>query len=69
VEEAAQSMDQLIWLNASEQASEKYLGGAFAEVLKDTADFLVDQKSISAAPELEAFKAGIDSQFVKSIDK
>lgn len=69
VEDAAQTMDQLIWLNASEQASEKYLGGAFAEVLKDTADFLVDQKSISSAPELEAFKAGIDSQFVKSIDK
>lgn len=67
VEEAAQTMDQLIWLNAKEQASEKYLGGAFAEVLKDTADFLVDQKSISSAPELDAFKAGIDSQFVESI--
>ena len=67
VEDAAQTMDQLIWLNASEQASEQYLGGAFAEVLKDTADFLVDQKSIADAPELDAFKSGIDSSFVESI--
>lgn len=67
VEDAAQTMDQLIWLNAVEQASEQYLGGAFAEVLKDTADFLVDQKSITNAPELDAFKAGIDAQFVEAI--
>jgi taurine transport system substrate-binding protein len=69
VEDAKQTMDQLIWLNASEQASEMYLGGAMAEVLKDTADFLADQKSIAAAPGLEAFQAAIDAQFVKSIAK
>ncbi len=68
-EDAAQTMDQLIWLNAEEQASDKYLGGAMADVLKDTADFLVDQKSIASAPDLEAFKEAIDSQFVRSIAK
>lgn len=69
VEDATETMDQLIWLNAEEQASEKYLGGAMADVLKDTADFLVDQKSITSAPDLEAFKEGIDPQFVQAIAK
>lgn len=68
-DEASETMDQLIWLNASEQAEEEYLGGNMANVLKDTADFLVDQKSISTAPALDAFKTGIDAQFVKSIAK
>ena len=67
VEDASATMDQLIWLDASEQASGDYLGGNMADVLKDTADFLVDQKSISTAPELEAFETGIDSEFVNSI--
>lgn len=67
VEEATETMDQLIWLNAEEQASEAYLGGDMANVLKDTAEFLVDQKSIASAPDLEAFIEAIDAQFVKAI--
>ncbi|MFA8437698.1 ABC transporter substrate-binding protein [Pueribacillus sp. YX66] len=67
VEDASETMDQLIWLNAKEQASEKYLGGDMADVLKDTADFLVNQKSITSAPDLEAFKKAIDPQFVNAI--
>jgi len=69
VGDATETMDQLIWLNASEQADEEYLGGDMADVLKDTADFLVDQESISTAPDLEAFEMGIDPQFVNSIAK
>lgn len=69
-EEAAFFMDQLIWLDAKEQASEDYLGtvdkkGAFAKALKDTAEFLKTQKAIQSVPDLKVFEDAIDPQFLQ----
>ena len=49
-------MDELVWLNAKEQQLDKYMGapaapGALSQVLKDSADFLVEQGELSAAPQ------------------
>jgi taurine transport system substrate-binding protein len=38
--------------------------GTFAQVLKRTADFLVEQRSIKSAPELAAFQQAIDTQYL-----
>lgn len=60
-EESQVVMDELVWLSADEQASDKYLGtpeapGAMAQVLKDSAEFMVEQGAIPSAPELEAYQ-------------
>lgn len=60
-EESKTAMSEIIWLNSSEQKDAKYLGtpekpGEFAKVLKDSADFMVTQKSIPTAPELIAYQ-------------
>jgi taurine transport system substrate-binding protein len=62
--ETLQVMNQLIWLSSSEQANGKHLGsakkpGAFASVLKDSADFMEDQGAIQEVPDLGVFRAGI----------
>ncbi|WP_042355576.1 MetQ/NlpA family ABC transporter substrate-binding protein [Bacillus rubiinfantis] len=69
-DEAAFFMDQLIWLDAKEQASADYLGtvdkkGSFAKALKDTADFLKTQKAIQSVPDMKAFEDAIDPQFLQ----
>jgi len=43
--------------------------GKFAEVLKRTADFLVAQKSIKAAPDLAAFQKAINTTFLAQAAK
>lgn len=53
------------WLTKEEQASESYLGGNFAQILKDTADFLAEQSSIPSSPELSVFEAAVTAEFVK----
>lgn len=68
-EESLSVMKQLIWLDASEQADSKYLGtpdkpGTFAKVLKDSADFMVTQKAIGSAPELETYQKRIRDEFL-----
>lgn len=60
-EESKTAMSEIIWLNSSEQKDAKYLGtpekpGDFAKVLKNSADFMVTQKSIPAAPELSSYQ-------------
>ncbi|MBD2058016.1 ABC transporter substrate-binding protein [Oculatella sp. FACHB-28] len=60
-EESLTVMEQLIWLDSSEQAKAEYLGsadqpGAFAEVLKSSADFMVTQGAIATAPDLDTYK-------------
>lgn len=62
-------MSQLIWLDASEQASDEYLGtsqekGAFAQALKDTGEFMVTQKTISSAPSVDRYMEAIRAEFV-----
>ena len=68
-EETLNVMDQGVWLNAEEQASAQYLGvpnapGAMSQVLKDSAEFMVEQGDISAAPDLDAYKASLFNQAV-----
>ncbi|MGG3575363.1 aliphatic sulfonate ABC transporter substrate-binding protein [Bacillus gobiensis] len=56
-EESLKTMKQLIWLDASQQ--KEYFSGPLAETLKETADFLVEQKSISSAPDLEVYQKSL----------
>lgn len=62
-EDAAEQITQFSYLNADQQIEQ--LDGSFAETLKSTADFLVEQKSITFAPELDEFKSRVTSEFVK----
>jgi taurine transport system substrate-binding protein len=62
--ESLQVMKELVWLNSSEQANDKYLGsaekaGGFASVLRDSAAFMKSQGAIPAVPDLAVFKEGI----------
>ncbi|MBB6636349.1 ABC transporter substrate-binding protein [Cohnella thailandensis] len=55
---------QLVWLTSKEQQDAKYLGSkpeesGFAKVLKETGQFLADQKLIEAVPELKDYQAAI----------
>lgn len=56
-EESLVTMKQIVWLDASKQ--KEYFNGPLAETLKETADFLVEQKAISSAPDLEAYKQAL----------
>ena len=70
--EAEKEMHELVWLNLNEQLSEKYLGsskkrGTFAKTLKDTADFLVQQKALDAAPDYDVFEQAVDPSFAEAV--
>lgn len=70
-EESLQGMNELVWLNSTEQADIRFLGtdnyqGAFAQVLKDSADFMVKQGIINSAPELSNYQRAI---FNKSVSR
>jgi taurine transport system substrate-binding protein len=63
-------MKELVWKTSAEQAGADLLGtkdspGAFAQVLKDSADFLVTQKSIQSAPELDVYKKAVRNEFLQ----
>lgn len=64
-EDSLKTMQQIIWLDASQQV--KYIGGAgqdgeLGKVLKDTGDFLVRQKSIPSSPDLKIYQQGLLKQ-------
>ena len=68
-EESLKVMDELVWLSAEEQASDKYLGapdapGSISQVLKDSAEFMVEQGAISSAPDLEVYQDALFNQAV-----
>ena len=70
-EEALASSKGIIWLTSAEQADPKFLGtpdkpGAFAQVLKDSADFLVGQKAIDKAADLATFQKHLRNDTLKS---
>ncbi len=70
-EKTLAAMDELVWLSAEEQASPKYLGtadkpGSLAKVLKESAEFMVTQGAIEAAPELEIYKGALYSDAVNA---
>jgi len=68
---ALSDMKEYDFVPPAEQASPAWLGGTaaepgkFAHVLKDTADFLVEQRSIKSAPELKTFQQAIDTSYLK----
>ena len=69
-EEAEREMRTLVWVAGREQLSDPYLGtsakrGKFAKVLKDTADFLVSQKTIKSAPAQAAFEKAINPSYLE----
>ncbi|MFP4382277.1 MAG: ABC transporter substrate-binding protein [Candidatus Sumerlaeia bacterium] len=68
--EALRQMQSLVLLDGEEQLGEKYLGtsdkpGKMAETLKQTADFLVEQKKIKSAPDLENFRTMVSPQYLE----
>lgn len=68
-EASLQAMSKIIWLTSEEQAEAKYLGtpenvGKFAEVLQESANFMVSQKAIKSAPDLKIYQDNIANQFL-----
>ncbi len=73
-EESLSVMDELVWLSAEEQASDKYLGtpeapGAMSQVMKDSAEFMVEQGAIVSAPDLDAYKEAMFNKAVAEASK
>lgn len=69
-DEAEREMKTLVWVTGKDQLSDTYLGtaakrGKFAKVLKDTADFLVAQKTIKGAPDLAAFEKVVNPSYLE----
>lgn len=70
LEETKSMMNELIWLDITEQADTKYLGspekpGELSGVLKQTGDFMVEQKAIPSAPELSVYKESLHTEPLK----
>jgi taurine transport system substrate-binding protein len=67
---AKSEMEEYDFVSLEDQLSPRWLGapgkaGKFAEVLKRTADFLVEQKSIRSAPPLATFQKAINTKFLQ----
>ena len=68
---ALADMKEYDFVPLAEQVTPAWLGGTptapgkFAGVLKGTADFLVEQKSIKSAPPVEAFQKAINLTFMQ----
>ncbi len=67
---AALQIKSLIILSGEEQLSDQYLGkpgaiGHMADVLKDTAVFMVAQKAIPETPALEVFRGAINPAYLQ----
>ncbi len=63
-EESLKVMNELVWLDASEQATAEYLGtpdapGQMSQVLKDSAEFMVSQDAIPSAPDVETYQKAL----------
>ncbi len=72
-EESLSVMNELVWLDSAEQAEPQYLGtpeapGEMGQILKDSAEFMVAQKAISSAPEVEAYQQALFNAPVASIE-
>lgn len=69
-DEAEREMKTIVWLSGQEQLKDEYLGtakkkGKFAKVMKETADFLVSQKTIKSAPALAAFEKAVNPSYLE----
>lgn len=70
-EEAMIQMKGSLWLRPEEEISDEYLGnsdeiGDFSKVMKESADFLLDEGILSQAPSQEAFDAFINPAFIEA---
>ncbi|MBK5241986.1 aliphatic sulfonate ABC transporter substrate-binding protein [Clostridium sp.] len=70
-EEAAKQMEGSIWLTAEQQLDAAYFGtsdkkGDLVNSLKDTADFLYEQKSLMSKPELSTFEDAVNPSYIES---
>ncbi|MCD8132494.1 MAG: aliphatic sulfonate ABC transporter substrate-binding protein [Clostridiales bacterium] len=63
-EDAADQITQFVYLRGEEQAD--YLNDYIADALKATADFLVEQQSITSAPDLETFVNSINTSYLEA---
>ena len=64
VDETKNVIRQIVVLDASDQKDPRYLGtssnpGALAQLLKDTADFLLDEKAVKTSPPIEFFSTKV----------
>jgi taurine transport system substrate-binding protein len=69
-ETAMRDMKEYEFIGLAAQANDEWLGppgrpGKFAQMLKGTADFLVEQRSIRSAPGVEAFGKAINTEFLR----
>ena len=69
-ENALGQMQGSIWLTPEEEISEAYMGtsetaGDFSKVMKATADFLLEQGSITESPSQEEFDAFINPKYIE----
>ena len=64
-QEALRQMKTMVFLDAREHATEKYLKGGLAKALKDAADFLESQKVIKRAPPLSAYRKAVVSTYAE----
>ncbi len=69
-EEALRQMNSLVLVTGEEQLESRYMGregsiGDLASVLKATADFLVEQKTIKSAPDVEVFKKALHPEYIE----
>jgi len=67
---AMSDMKEYDFVPLGDQAGPRWLGtaaapGKFAETLKSTADFLVEQRSIRSAPGLEVFQKAINTDYIR----
>lgn len=63
-EDAADQITQFKYLTADEQL--EYLNEKIPDTLKNTADFLAEQRSIKSAPDADTFKNSVTTEFIES---
>lgn len=66
-EDAASQITQFKYLTAEKQID--YLNNKIPDTLKNTADFLVEQKSIKSAPETDTFKDKVTTKYIEEAIK
>ncbi len=66
-DDAANQITQYKYLTADEQID--FLNNDLADTLKQTADFLVEQKSITSAPEKSEYESKITTEFIEAAVK
>ncbi|WP_027409991.1 aliphatic sulfonate ABC transporter substrate-binding protein [Anoxybacteroides tepidamans] len=67
-EKALKAMQQITWLDASQQKGffgEQEKAGKLAKILKDTGDFMAKQKNISSSPSLAVYQQALLSELYK----